>query len=108
LKNVPVLQELLKSSRVFFWRIITSPSFHKEGDTGISILTVTGGLRKKLSERNMGVKIWRRFLSIMVKYYKRRKEYLRIVHQKRIITKIRLPFSIMAQNCVLLLICRQM
>ena len=34
------------SSRVFFWRIITSPSFHKEGDTGISILTVTGGLRK--------------------------------------------------------------
>ena len=54
LKNVPVPQELLKSSRVFFWRIITSPSFLKEGVTGISILTVTGELRKKLWERNTG------------------------------------------------------
>ena len=108
LKNVPVPQELLNSSRVFFWRILTSPSFHKEGDTGISILTVTGELRKKPWERNMGGNIWRRFLSRMEKDYKRRKEHLRIIHQKRIITNIRLLFSIMAQNCVWLLICRQM
>ena len=72
------------------------------------ILTVTGELRKKLWERNTGENIWRRFLSRMEKDYKRRKECLRSIHQKRIITKIRLPFSIMAQNCVLLLICRQM
>ena len=108
LKNVPVLQELLKSSRVFFWSIITSLSFHREGDTDISILTVTGGLRKKLSERDMGGNIWRRFLSRMEKDYKRRKERLRLIHQKQIITKIRLPFFIMGQNCVWLLICRQM
>lgn len=80
LKNVPVPQELLNSSRVFFWRILTSPSFHKEGDTGISILTVTGELRKKLWERNTGENIWRRFLSRMEKDYKRRKECLRIIH----------------------------
>ena len=85
----------------------------------ISVISQRGRYRylhpdrdRRITEKALGTKygreIWRRFLSIMVKYYKRRKKYLRIIHQKRIITKIRLPFSIMAQNCVLLLICRQM
>ena len=67
---------------------------------------------RRITEKALGTKygrnIWRRFLSKMEKGYKRRKECLRNIHQKRIITKIRLPFSIMVQNCVWLLICRQM